>query len=114
MPCFGGMNAPPVASIVSTWRRRPAPARFDSSPKPMIPVGGRPLLEHQVLLARKHGFHDIRIFACYRADLIERHFGEGSRWNVQIAYVVESEPLGTAGAVLAGFDGLAENFLVLN
>src|SRR5262245_24480315 len=87
--------------------------RLGDLPKPMIPIGGRPLLEHQIELARKHGFDRIVIFACYRADLIESHFVDGRKWGVKISYIVEKEPLGTAGAVLAGFDALAENFLVL-
>src|SRR5437867_2518393 len=79
----------------------------------MIPIGGRPLLEHQIELARRHHFTDIKIFACYRADLLEDHFGDGGQWGVKISYLVEKKPLGTAGAVLAGFDQLADNFLVL-
>src|SRR5580700_1825586 len=88
-------------------------ARLSDLPKPMIPIGGKPLLEHQVELAHRHGFDDIIIFACYRADLIEQHFGDGSRWGVRLRIIVESEPLGTAGAVLAGFDSLADDFVVL-
>lgn len=87
-------------------------ARLGDLPKPMIPIGGRPLLEHHVELARRHGFEDIIIFACYRSDLIDRHFGDGSRWGVRLRTVVEKEPLGTAGAVLAGYDLLAEEFAV--
>lgn len=82
-------------------------------PKPMIPFGVQPLLEIQIELARRHGFTDILIFACYRADLIEAHFGDGTRWGVRIRYLVESQPLGTAGAVLAGFAQLAEHFVVM-
>ena len=82
-------------------------------PKSMIPFGGQPLLEIQIELARRHGFTDILIFACYRADLIEAHFGDGTRWGVRIRYLVESQPLGTAGAVLAGFAQLAEHFVVM-
>jgi histidinol-phosphate phosphatase family protein len=88
-------------------------ARLGDLPKPMIPIGGKPLLEHQVELAQRHGFGDILVFACYRADLIERHFGDGSRWGLRIRTVVEREPLGTAGAVLAGFDLLADEFVVM-
>ena len=88
-------------------------ARLGDLPKPMIPIGGKPLLEHHVELARRHGFDDIIIFACYRADLIERHFGDGRRWGLRIRTVVEREPLGTAGAVLAGFDLLADEFVVI-
>jgi histidinol-phosphate phosphatase family protein len=87
--------------------------RLGDLPKPMIPIGGKPLLEHQVKLAHLHGFLDLVIFACYRPELIEAHLGDGSRWGVKIRYVIEQEPLGTAGAVLAGLDGLAERFVVL-
>ena len=88
-------------------------ARLGDLPKPLIPIGGKPLLEHQVELARRFGFSDLLIFACYRADLIQSHFGDGSRWDVHVQYVIEQEPLGTAGAVLAGFAKLAEQFLVM-
>ncbi|HXG46324.1 MAG TPA: HAD-IIIA family hydrolase [Methylomirabilota bacterium] len=87
--------------------------RLGDLPKPMIPLGGKPLLEHQLELARHHGFTDFVFFVHYRADLIERHFGDGSRWGVRITYVVEREPLGTAGAVLAGSERLADRCLVL-
>jgi histidinol-phosphate phosphatase family protein len=87
--------------------------RLGDLPKPMIPIGGKPLLEHQVELAKKHGFTDLIFFVYYRADLIEKHFGDGKNFGVQIRYVLEHEPLGTAGAVLAGFDLLAERFAVM-
>ena len=88
-------------------------ARLGDLPKPMIPIAGKPLLEHQVELAKKYGFTDLIFFVHYRADLIEKHFGDGKSFGVQIRYVPEKEPLGTAGAVLAGFEKLAERFVVL-
>jgi D,D-heptose 1,7-bisphosphate phosphatase len=87
--------------------------RLGDLPKPMIPIGGKPLLEHQVELCRHYGFTEIVLFVHHRADLIERHFGDGAKWGVRIRYVIEHEPLGTAGAVLAGLAPLAERFLVL-
>jgi histidinol-phosphate phosphatase family protein len=87
--------------------------RLGDLPKPMIPVAGKPLLEHQVELAKKYGFTDLIFFVHYRADLIEKYFGDGKKFGVQIRYVLEKEPLGTAGAVLAGFEKLAERFVVL-
>lgn len=87
--------------------------RLGDLPKPMIPIAGRPLLEHQVELAKSHGFTDLLLFVHYRADLIENHFGDGVRWGVKIRYILEREPLGTAGAVLAGIESLASRFLVL-
>src|SRR6266436_6780771 len=88
-------------------------ARLCDLPKPMIPFSGKPLLAYQIELAKEHGFDQITIFACYRADLIQCYFGDGQRFGVPITYVIEEHPLGTAGAVLAGFQSLAENFLVL-
>src|SRR6266542_2659920 len=86
--------------------------RLGDLPKPLIPVGGKALLEHQIELAQRHGCNDIVIFACYKPELIERQLGDGSRWGVRIQYVIESEPRGTAGAVLDGWDALAHQFLV--
>src|ERR1041384_4481437 len=73
-------------------------ARLGDLPKPMIPIGGKPLLEHQIELARTHGFTDILIFAFYQPEKIEAHFGAGEKWRVSIRYLIEKEPLGTAGA----------------
>jgi histidinol-phosphate phosphatase family protein len=87
--------------------------RLGDLPKPMIPIAGKPLLEHQVELCRRHGFTDLIFFVHHRAELIQQHFGNGAPWQVNIRYVVESQPLGTAGAVLAGWDFLAERFVVL-
>jgi histidinol-phosphate phosphatase family protein len=87
--------------------------RLGDLPKPMIPIAGKPLLEHQVELGRQHGFTDFVFFVHHRADLIEAHFGNGSQWGVRIRYMHEQEPLGTAGAVLAGFEQLADRFIVL-
>lgn len=87
--------------------------RLGDLPKPMVPIAGKPLLEHQVNLAAGHDFTDFIFLVHHRADVIENHFGDGSRWGVSIRYIVEQKPLGTAGAVLAGFERLAERFLVL-
>jgi histidinol-phosphate phosphatase family protein len=87
-------------------------ARLADLPKPLIPIGGKPLLVHQIELARRHGFTDIVVFACYRPDLIQAELKDGSRWGVKVRYEIEKTPLGTAGAVLARLNALAERFLV--
>ena len=87
--------------------------RLGDLPKPMIPIAGKPLLEHQIELARAHGFTEVLLFVHHRADLIQQHFGDGRRWGLSFRYIVEKEPLGTAGAVLAGFAELAERFAVM-
>ena len=82
-------------------------------PKPMVDVGGKPLLEHQILLARKHGIRNILMLTGFGAEHIEKHFGNGSRWDVKIAYHREENPLGTGGALLDAFQKLDDVFLVM-
>src|SRR5689334_9240807 len=82
-------------------------------PKPMVEVGGKPLMEHQILLARKHGFTQALLLTGFGADHIERYFGDGSRWSVRIRYRRDAQPLGTAGALLNAFDELENTFFVL-
>jgi D,D-heptose 1,7-bisphosphate phosphatase len=82
-------------------------------PKPMVDIGGRPLLEYQILLAKKHGIQDILLLTGYGADYIEQYFGDGSPWNVRIRYHREAHPVGTAGAVLDAFEKLDDMFLVM-
>ncbi len=69
------------------------------TPKVMLPVQGKPILEHQIEWLKKHGFNDIFLCLGYRADKIQEYFGDGSRWGVRLAYRVETEPRGTAGAI---------------
>ncbi len=83
-------------------------------PKPMIPIAGKPLLEHHIELAKKHGFEDVIILAGYKGDLIKDYFGDGSRWGIRIRTVIESQPMGTAGAMLACFDLLEDDFILVN
>lgn len=66
-------------------------------PKPLLPVGERPILEEIVIRLRAFGLRDLVIAVGYRAELIETYFRDGSQLGVQIAYAHESEPLGTAG-----------------
>lgn len=68
-------------------------------PKPMLPVGGKPMLEHIIERARNDGFGHFILAVHYLAHMIEDHFGDGSRWNVRIDYLREQSPLGTGGAL---------------
>lgn len=86
-----------------------------SSPKPMLPVGGRPFVEYLVIWLERAGFRTI-VFACgYRSDVLKRHFGDGRRWGVSITYSDEREPLGTAGAIRLAVKAVqARRFLIVN
>ena len=71
----------------------------DSVPKPMLNVGGRPILETIISAFAAQGFENFYISVNYRAEVIRNHFGDGAKWNVRIEYIEEHEPLGTAGAL---------------
>jgi D,D-heptose 1,7-bisphosphate phosphatase len=82
-------------------------------PKPMAPIGGIPVLEHQVRNAARYGFEEVVFLTSYRSEVIENHFGDGSRWNVKFRYFLDESPLGTAGATFAAMGQLDEQFLLL-
>ena len=71
----------------------------DNTPKPMLEVGGRPILEHNVLRLRAYGVTNLTISIKYLGEQIIDHFGDGSAYGMNIRYVTEDEPRGTIGAV---------------
>jgi mannose-1-phosphate guanylyltransferase len=71
----------------------------DESPKPMLPVAGLPVTEHQILAAKKAGVHTLVLATSYLAEVFTPYFGDGSKWGMKILYAVEKEPLGTGGAI---------------
>jgi dTDP-glucose pyrophosphorylase len=82
------------------------------TPKPMLPVGDRPLLERIIEQLRDAGIAHVNLTTHYRADAIAGHFGDGAEHGISIEYVSEAQPLGTAGAL-----GLIESdapILVMN
>lgn len=84
------------------------------TPKPLLPVGGRPFLEYVVWNLRRHGIGKILFSVGYLAEQIVGHFGDGSNYGVSIDYVIEREPAGTGGALLLAAQKLDEVFLVIN
>jgi len=82
-------------------------------PKPLVPVGDRPILEIILGQLRHYGITDIVMAVGYLAELIEAYFGDGRRFGVRIRYSREQKPLGTAGPI-ALVEGLNEPFLVMN
>jgi len=71
----------------------------DHVPKCMVPVGGKPILEHTLTWLRRYGVTEIVVNLCHLPHVIREHFGNGSRWEVGITYSLETEVLGTAGGV---------------
>ncbi|MFQ5473522.1 MAG: NDP-sugar synthase [Dehalococcoidia bacterium] len=75
----------------------------DDRPKPMIPIGGKPILQRQIEWLRGEGITSFVLLCGYRADVIQEHFGDGSRFGVSVDYSIEDEPLGRGGALRKGF-----------
>jgi dTDP-glucose pyrophosphorylase len=86
----------------------------DTIPKPMIHVAGRPILERIVLHLVGFGIRRIFLAVNYKADVIERHFGDGTRFGCTIEYLREASPLGTGGALSLLPSAASAPLLVLN
>jgi NDP-sugar pyrophosphorylase family protein len=71
----------------------------ENTPKPMIPLGGKPMVQHTIESLRAEGFVNFVLAINYLGDQIEEHFGDGSGLGVRITYVKEQQPLGTGGAL---------------
>jgi NDP-sugar pyrophosphorylase family protein len=82
-------------------------------PKPLMPVGDRPVLDIVLRQLHRDGFDRVTIATGYLGELIEAFFGDGSRLGIQLDYHRETDPLGTVGAI-GLIDGLSEDFLVVN
>ncbi len=82
-------------------------------PKPMVPVGDVPYLEHQLRLLRKQSITDIVLLIGYLGEQIEAHFGDGTDFGLSIRYSREESPLGTGGAIRESLPLLADSFLVI-
>ena len=81
-------------------------------PKAMIPVCGKPVLEHQIELAKRYGYNDFILLIGYLGDKIIDYFGNGDKWGVNITYYHEKQSLGTAGALAEVQDWLSDVFFV--
>ena len=82
-------------------------------PKPLVPLGERPILEFILRKLAAAGFTQVTIVAGYKAEILMAVIGDGERFGLAIKYFVEETPLGTMGA-LSLLDNLADNFLVMN
>lgn len=86
----------------------------DTTPKPMLHVGNKPILETIIENFSKYGYTDIILSVSYKSHIIEEYFGDGSAFGVKIQYVHEETRMGTAGALSLVRDSLKEPFFVMN
>ena len=92
-------------------RLRPLTSR---QPKPLVPVAGRPIMEHILLHLRRHQMRDVVATVQYLGSAIRNYFGDGSEQGVALTYSVEDSPLGTAGSVMLARQLLTDTFVVIS
>ena len=83
-------------------------------PKPLVPVAGRPIMEHILLHLRRHQLREVVATVQYLGASIRNYFGDGSEQGVSLTYSVEDSPLGTAGSVMLARPQLNEPFVVIS
>src|SRR5205823_10794308 len=85
-----------------------------NQPKPMVPIVGKPCMEHIVELLRRHGMEDVIVTVAFLPQAIRSYFGDGESLGVNIEYSVEESPLGTAGSVRLASGKLDDTFVVIS
>jgi len=108
-----GSNKPKKAVIMAGGKGvRLRPITYEI-PKPMVPIRGRPLLEHTIEMLRKQDIREVILSIGYLGNKIKEYFGNGSKFGVKINYVEETKPMGTAGALKLVKPLVDESFIVL-
>jgi len=85
-----------------------------NQPKPMVPIVGKPCMEHIIELLKQHGFQDVIVTVAFLPQAIRSYFGGGETLGVDVSYSVEESPLGTAGSVRLAAGRLDDTFLVIS
>jgi len=86
----------------------------NETPKPLLPIKGKPIIEHAINNFRKYGIKHIILSIGYRAEKIKDYFGDGNKFGVKIDYCIEKEPLGTGGAIKEASKNIKETFIAIN
>ena len=88
----------------------------EDRPKPLVEVGGKPIIEWQIEWLKSYGVKTLVILANYKRDVLINHLGSGEKFGIKTAFAIEDGPLGTGGALknAAHMMGSDEHFLVLN
>ncbi len=85
-----------------------------NQPKPMVPIVGKPCMEHIIELLRRHGFEEVIVTLAFLPQAIESYFGDGESTGVSIDYSLEGTPMGTAGSVRLAAQRIDEPLLVIS
>lgn len=86
----------------------------DATPKPLLKIGDKPIIEHNIDRLASFGIDDIWLSVRYLGEQLEDYFGDGSRKGIRVKYVWEKDPLGTAGALALVSDFVHNHILMMN
>lgn len=109
-----GMNIPSKAVILVGGKGTRLKPLTDRTPKGLIPIQGKAISEHLLDLFKKYGVTDVILSVGHLKEEMKRHFGDGRKLGLNISYVEEDEPLGTAGPLRLCKKQLKESFIVSN
>ena len=84
----------------------------DKIPKSLLPIQGKPVVEHVILNMKKYGVTNVILSIGYRAEQIQKYFKDGSQLGVDITYAIETTPLGTGGAIKQAARGIDKPFIL--
>jgi histidinol-phosphate phosphatase family protein len=103
-----------IAVILAGGRGTRLSSIIKRIPKPLVKIGEKPIIEHQILLLRRYGIKKIWLLLGYMGEKIREYLGDGKKWGVKIYYHQEKEPLGTAGALKVLENFINKDFLVFS
>ncbi|MBN2052047.1 nucleotidyltransferase family protein [Candidatus Woesearchaeota archaeon] len=109
-----GENKPSKAIILAGGKGTRMKPMTNFLPKPMLRIQDKPILEHNIELLKKHGIKDVIVSIGYRGEQIKEHFGDGSQFGVNISYIEEEEPMGTAGPLNLLKGKINDTFILMN
>jgi len=85
----------------------------DTTPKPLLPVKGKPTMQWAIENLKQHGITDIILAISFFADKVQDYFGDGQELSVNLSYSIEAEPLGTGGAVKQASEKIGDDFILI-
>ena len=111
---IGGIEQPNWVVLMAGGKGKRLLPLTENCPKPLLPIGGKPILESIIESFIEQGFKRIFLSVNYKAEMIRDHFGSGERWGVELEYLHESTQLGTAGALSLLKENPNEPIIVMN
>lgn len=109
-----GVDKPTKAFILAGGKGKRLRFLSKDTPKPLMQIKGKPIIQYNIELFKKYGIRDIIISVGYKADLIKKELGDGRKFGVNLTYVEEKNALGTAGPLKLARPFLKETFIMCN